>query len=422
MRDNGHNFLLEGWEDPDFDLSIDRSNTVDGKPLYYIKRAMNIIYGSSDSLGALYCIWCDNITVKDLFLTKNGDAVFFWKTNNSTIENVTTELNSDGINLWYSNNNLLTNNNAISNHDGIALYHSRNNNLTNNNINSNGRNGFSIEDSDYTVLTNNTIISNGYNGIDLTFSDFNILKNNSIVLNSYSGIQFYSSSNAMIYNNYFKNTKNPSFIGINKNNKWNATKTKEMNIIGGPYFGGNYWATPGGSGFSQTCQDIDRDGICDSSYILDTNNIDYLPLSNHYAIQPSVVIYTNNASYRAGDRMYVGLNVTNQENATRVGVYIWVDLPDGGKKDVKSYPSITMPEGLDWKKYPWMTVTLSSNPPGDYAWHAILRNVSTGNIVSESISPWTFGSAVSMNPGSFEAMNGAIQSASVEADFSKEFE
>ncbi|MCD6381831.1 MAG: hypothetical protein J7L43_02545, partial [Candidatus Aenigmarchaeota archaeon] len=39
---------------------------------------------------------------------------------------------------------------------------------------------------------------------------------------------------------------------------------------------GNYWGKPDGTGFSDTCTDADGDGICDSSYQLFENNIDYL--------------------------------------------------------------------------------------------------------------------------------------------------
>ena len=43
--------------------------------------------------------------------------------------------------------------------------------------------------------------------------------------------------------------------------------------------GGNYWAKPDGTGFSQTCADANVDGICDDVYNLATNNTDYLPLT-----------------------------------------------------------------------------------------------------------------------------------------------
>jgi len=50
-----------------------------------------------------------------------------------------------------------------------------------------------------------------------------------------------------------------------------------MNIVNGPYLGGNYWANPNGTGFSQTHPDR-GDGFCTEPYVLDANNTDYLPL------------------------------------------------------------------------------------------------------------------------------------------------
>lgn len=67
-------------------------------------------------------------------------------------------------------------------------------------------------------------------------------------------------------------------------NSWNTTKTEakavtNINIIRGRFMGGNYWAKPDGTGYSQTCGDFDKDGICDEPYVLEENNIDYLPLT-----------------------------------------------------------------------------------------------------------------------------------------------
>ncbi|HMB44783.1 MAG TPA: NosD domain-containing protein, partial [Candidatus Methanoperedens sp.] len=67
------------------------------------------------------------------------------------------------------------------------------------------------------------------------------------------------------------------FYGSNVNN-WNTTKQSGTNIVGGLYLGGNYWAYPNGTGFSQTCSDANKDGICDSIYELYAGNKDFLPL------------------------------------------------------------------------------------------------------------------------------------------------
>jgi len=85
----------------------------------------------------------------------------------------------------------------------------------------------------------------------------------------------YSGGNS-INNNFFNNTRN---FGIDSSvNRWNITKTSRINIAGGPYFGGNFWDNLSGSGFSRNCKDTDLDGICDTSYNLTSDNIDFLPL------------------------------------------------------------------------------------------------------------------------------------------------
>ena len=78
----------------------------------------------------------------------------------------------------------------------------------------------------------------------------NISNNN--VSNNYYGIYLWdSSNNNLIYNNYFNNTNNAYDEGTNI---WNITKTAGLNIISGPYLGGNYWSDYSG-------EDTNEDGI-----------------------------------------------------------------------------------------------------------------------------------------------------------------
>ena len=125
------------------------------------------------------------------------------------------------------------------------------------------------------MLTGNNANSNTDYGIYIHSSSSNTL-NGSNVANNYYGIFLESSSNNTVYDNFFNNTNNvQSSASVNK---WNITKTAGTNIVGGPYIGGNVWAHPSGTGYSQTCNDVDGDGICDSSRTLDASNIDFLPL------------------------------------------------------------------------------------------------------------------------------------------------
>jgi len=279
MTSNVHSFHLDGGQDSHFNNTIDITNTVDGKPVYYIKSGSNTTYDSSSNAGIFYCIWCDNITIKDLIFTKNGYGVFFWKTSNSKIENVNAISNSYGIRLVYSSNNIIANNTASGPYQtfGIILLSSSNNTLINNTAWSNSG-GILLTSSSSNTLNNNTANSNG-DGISLDFSNNNNISNNTASSNSLYGIRLYSSNGNTIYNNYFRNQANVFFDGTIYANIWNTTWQAGTNIIGGLYIGGNFWAFPNGTGFSQICSDANKDGICDTNYTLNSLNIDYLPLA-----------------------------------------------------------------------------------------------------------------------------------------------
>jgi hypothetical protein len=132
------------------------------------------------------------------------------------------------------------------------------------------------------------VTSNGYIGTDdvdgiwlrgssNTISD-NILNSN-LPEDIRLGTSSSGANNNLIYNNYFNNTNPPYISPLSTNNKWNIARSPGKNIIGGMKLGGNFWGNPEGTGFSQTCK-VSGDGImCDISYTLDSNNIDYLPLT-----------------------------------------------------------------------------------------------------------------------------------------------
>ncbi len=65
----------------------------------------------------------------------------------------------------------------------------------------------------------------------------------------------------------------------NLTNTWNTAKKTGTSIVGGVSIGGNYWTTPEGDGYSDTCTDAGGDNICDTAYTSTDNNIDYYPLT-----------------------------------------------------------------------------------------------------------------------------------------------
>lgn len=150
---------------------------------------------------------------------------------------------------------------------GVYLSDSNNNNVKTNSI-SNARGGAGGTPESLDGLSSGIYVSNSTN---------NILSRNIASNNNYS-LSLDSSSHNSIYDNIFTNNGDVQFYGSNVDT-WNITRQSGTNIIGGRNLGGNFWANPSGTGFSQTCKDIDYDGICESPYVLDANNTDHLPLA-----------------------------------------------------------------------------------------------------------------------------------------------
>lgn len=86
-----------------------------------------------------------------------------------------------------------------------------------------------------------------------------------------------NADNSLIYNNYFNNTANALVYSNSTGTKWNTTPTTGTNIVGGPNLGGNFWATPTGTGWSQT-HTGNADGFT-IPYTVSTGNIDQHPLA-----------------------------------------------------------------------------------------------------------------------------------------------
>ena len=185
-----------------------------------------------------------------------GDGISLFSSDGNTIKNCEITGSFFGIHLYTASNNTLENTVTNSNVEGIVLYQSPDNTLTG-----------------ITSIDNNK-------GINIITSSSTTISSSHITGNSI-GINVHDSNTNQIYNNYFSNTDNIN-IGTTVSN-WNTSETSGTNIVGDPYIGGNYWAYPNGTGFSETCTDSDSDGFCDDPYIINPDNTDYLPLSSGYA-------------------------------------------------------------------------------------------------------------------------------------------
>jgi len=204
-------------------------------------------------------------------------------TTNITIKNCTVRDWSTGIEIVNANYNTLTNLTVISNWADSIYLTNVNNSIINNSVVTDNNDGIQLNAiSCNNIIANSTISSSANKGISI-YNINNTVYNNRIENNGY-GIRIFDVNNSKVYNNLFNQTNNvESTLGWTKN-YWNTTNQTGTRIYyRGTNIGGNYWTNPAKNGYSDTCTDANADGFCDKNYTLETDNIDYLPLSNNWS-------------------------------------------------------------------------------------------------------------------------------------------
>ena len=172
------------------------------------------------------------------------------------------------------------------------------NHIVDSTISDNTENGISLKESGF-LIRNCTIGENGGDGVYVEHGGAEVIGNR-IENNAGTGVQSTSRGgsdingnritgnglgvavggdwSSSVRNNYLNNTDN-GFFGVSAAGMLNYEKTAGRNIVGGPYLGGNFWASPNGTGFSQTHPDADGDGICDEPFVINEDVTDFLPLA-----------------------------------------------------------------------------------------------------------------------------------------------
>ena len=222
-----------------------------------------------------------NVTVRNLYLTNWGQGIFYNRTEKNRIEGNVIVKNYQGIETDRTQDSSIVKNTVSDNTGhGILLHLSCSNNIiSSNTVNNNHYSGIYLhEHSSDNTVTGNTADNNQENGIFVQVtSNRNTIRRNFIRGNLGSGIYVWSSAENVIADNSFNNSVNFRIRNVLPNT-WNTTRQYQKNILGSPLMGGNSWAWPNGTGFSQTCPDANHNGICDSAYVLDSGNTDHLPL------------------------------------------------------------------------------------------------------------------------------------------------
>jgi parallel beta-helix repeat protein len=229
---------------------IDATNLVDGKPVYYwVNQTQRVV---PTNAGYVALINSKDIVVENL--TISHSQIVLANTTSSILRNLIVSDGWYGIRLLSSNSNILTNLTLKKCIDGIRLDNSHNNIINNIKV-------FEFYDS----------------AICLDKSDENLIFDNDITLNwEYaSGICIWSASKNKIYHNNFF---------ILEGYRVDIVKSKFNYWDDGYPSGGNYWSDYTGfdlySGPYQN--ETGSDGIGDTPYIIDANNIDRYPLMKPY--------------------------------------------------------------------------------------------------------------------------------------------
>jgi parallel beta-helix repeat protein len=178
MTGNTYNFGVLGTNPTHYVHDIDPSNLVNGKPIrYWVGQQGQQV---PDDAGYVGVVNCDNITVMDMRLTGNLQAVLLAYSIDSVVRNVTASDNYCGIFLYNSTNNALVGNNVSSSDYGIYLQYSSDNSIAGNIANSNTLYNINLVDSS----SNNTLMGNNASGGNYCGIAIALLSNNNTLVNN----------------------------------------------------------------------------------------------------------------------------------------------------------------------------------------------------------------------------------------------
>lgn len=316
VENSKYGYDVSGNSALDFINDVDDSNTIDGKPVRYWVDEVDKTIPTDPGYVAL--VNCKNITVQNLSLTKNAQAILLANTTGSTITRNNLAGITVGIELSYSSNeNSIFENNVTNSYQGINIHSSSGNQIfgssttacfygiyvqagssrnliTRNNVKNCNYSGIYLCSSNNSICANN-VMGNGI-GIHIYQSADNTIFENSIAVNSLGIVLHQSSNNSIIHNNFLNNTRQ-YFVRDSAN-------------IYDDGLEGNYWS-------DYTGLDSNHDGIRDAPRTIDADNVDNCPLMGMF--------YSFNVSWI--DSGYI-VDLISNSTISAFDVGVWIEHPE----------------------------------------------------------------------------------------------
>jgi parallel beta-helix repeat protein len=254
----GNTYILTG--NLEGDLIIEKSNIIfDGKG--YNVGAVSAVNIKLSNVN--------NVTLQNVAIKATYGSLLLSYSSYNKISNVS----GIGFRLSFSNHNEIFNSSSSS----IKFQDSSNNKVNNSNI---GGLGFDLENSNYNLILNNNCTGQG-RSIYLSDSSHNLIFGNTLKAWWWISMSGDSSYNTFVANNitisqHYLTDRLKGTNYIYHNNfvvfSWDQASTANSVNVWSNDGKGNYWVDWSGP-------DANHDGIVDSPYIIDVNNIDNYPLT-----------------------------------------------------------------------------------------------------------------------------------------------
>ncbi|MCK4270406.1 MAG: right-handed parallel beta-helix repeat-containing protein, partial [Methanogenium sp.] len=342
---------------------IDKTNTVEGNPIYWIVGETDRTYNYSTLIpapGYLALIRCSNITASDFYMENNVQSLLIYRSDNISLNGISVHGNVfQGILIGDSADITITESHADSNGQDM--------------VDNSGYAGIYATDTERMQIIRSTITANNPTGIllgshcpDVFIEDCTVTNNghtteadesygirnsrsenarltvtgctigNDFVSRQGIGIQN-RAPDSLFYNNRFVNNSIIHAENGDSGTRWNVTPVPGTNVIGGPWTAGNFWDDYAGA-------DTNNDGLGDTLVPYTTGwavpGEDYHPLVDTFTpdTDPPVIIIHAPVEGETYPAASVPLTVSSPDS----DVAAWWYALNGGA-NVTFVPDIILP-------------------------------------------------------------------------------